>query len=476
MLIVVLVVGLLVVERIFDQQFHVDSTEEKNAFYRAIATDLLFDDLYFLNVPEIRSAMDFLTKIEDVSFVAVFDANKNPIAQTSSVDTVEAIEPSADRDESARLVIETDRLRVFDIPILVPGSDIVGYVRIGFSNSDTAAAHAEHQIRILWLGGLGMLMGGLLAWWVTVRLSRPIEGLALAAADMRKNPSGGFPDVKTGTKEIEYLADSMKSLFDEQSARQQDLEQEIAARKETEAALRRATELAEASNAAKATFLATMSHELRTPLNAILGFSDILKNETMGPLGQDCYREYAGIVHKSGSHLLSLIDDILDMSRIEAGRFTLHREPLDTREMIEEVVEMIGVKADASRIAVKITAPDGLPVFSADRRAVKQILFNLLGNAIKFSPADTEINIKADLVEADIVFTMADQGRGIAAEDLERVLEPFTRTSDADKNSDPGSGLGLAITKRLVELHGGSLSIDSTLGEGTTVMVRLPIN
>lgn len=244
-----------------------------------------------------------------------------------------------------------------------------------------------------------------------------------------------------------------------------------------EAAERLATALdqAEAANRAKSAFLATMSHELRTPLNAIIGFSDIMLHELFGPLGSPRYRDYARHVQNSGRHLLDLINDVLDMSKLEAGRYTLDENWLEPADAIETCRALTAVPADVGGVALTVECAPDLPKLLADERALRQVLLNLLSNAVKFTPRDGRVTVSA-VQEADggIAITVRDTGIGIAADALARILEPFQQADSSISGRFGGTGLGLSICRDLMGLHGGSLSIDSEPGRGTAATIRFP--
>jgi two-component system cell cycle sensor histidine kinase PleC len=234
------------------------------------------------------------------------------------------------------------------------------------------------------------------------------------------------------------------------------LETEITAAKRHEKELRIAKETAEAASRSKSSFLTNMSHELRTPLNAIIDFSDLLKSETFGPLGSARYVDYAADIHASGRHLLDLINDVLDVSRIEAGRYELNREVIDLATLIGDTHRLMS--AAAAQAGVRLTCQIGatLPPLYLDARAVRQVLLNLLSNAIKFTPPGGTVGT-ARSCEPDIVSVrVADTGIGIAASDLARLANPFEQVENVMTRAKKGSGLGLAITKALIELHGGN--------------------
>ena len=235
---------------------------------------------------------------------------------------------------------------------------------------------------------------------------------------------------------------------------------------------------AEAANKAKSEFLANMSHELRTPLNAINGFSEIMLAEMFGPLGDRRYRDYANDIHSSGQHLLALINDILDMSKIEAGKMNLRFEPVSLEDVCRDAVRLVHNRAEATGLTLKVETPD-LPEIEADYRAVKQVLLNLLSNAIKFTPRGGVVTVRAeprhDALGDQVRLSVQDTGIGIAPEDLGRLAQPFEQIETQASKTQQGTGLGLALTKSLVEMHGGMLDIQSVLGQGTTVSFTLPV-
>jgi two-component system cell cycle sensor histidine kinase PleC len=236
----------------------------------------------------------------------------------------------------------------------------------------------------------------------------------------------------------------------------------------------RETERAEAANRAKSEFLANMSHELRTPLNAIIGFSEVMESKLFGPLGSDRYEEYARDIQASGAYLLGVINDILDMSKIEAGQFSVDREEIDLCPLIHETVKVISLQAAKKNISVETRIADSMRVF-ADRRAIKQIAINLLSNAVKFTGEGGHISVRARNVAGALMLTIEDNGCGIPKEALGKLGRPFEQVQNQFSKSHTGSGLGLAISRSLAQLHGGALKIRSKEGVGTIVSVRIPI-
>ncbi|MDO1558339.1 HAMP domain-containing sensor histidine kinase [Brevundimonas sp. 2R-24] len=248
---------------------------------------------------------------------------------------------------------------------------------------------------------------------------------------------------------------------------------DVTAVRAREAALETARANAEALNAGKSRFLANMSHELRTPLNAVIGFSDIMRRKLFGPM-PDRYLEYAGLIHESGGHLLDLINDLLDMSKIEAERFELDREPLDARDAVNAALRLVRLQAHDKGVGLRAILPGEPLMVEADRRAMKQILINLVNNAVKFTPSGGTVTVTAEARDDVLELVVADTGVGIAADDLERLGRPYEQAGDAEQKAR-GTGLGLSLVKALAQLHGGRMSVESTVGEGTAVTVRMPV-
>jgi PAS domain S-box-containing protein len=250
---------------------------------------------------------------------------------------------------------------------------------------------------------------------------------------------------------------------------------DITERKEIEAALENAKTAAETSNRTKSEFLANMSHELRTPLNAVIGFSEIFMQQMMGPLGNDKYQDYATDIHNSGKHLLNLINDILDISKIESGEARLFEEDIEIAGIVDSTLRLLETRANTNQVEIVVDIDANLPLLRADQRKLKQILINLISNAVKFSNPGGQVNARIwSAIDSGFVIQIEDSGIGIALQDIPKALAPFQQVdSDLNRNYD-GTGLGLPLTKSLVELHGGSLNLDSQIGVGTTVTVRFP--
>ncbi len=249
---------------------------------------------------------------------------------------------------------------------------------------------------------------------------------------------------------------------------------DISERKAQERALIEARDEAMSASRAKSSFLANMSHELRTPLNAIIGFSELMTRELFGELGDARYQEYAQLIHDSGGHLLELINGVLDMSKIEAGKFELYQEIFDLDDVAVSSLRFVRLAAESGGVTLTHTvAPAAAHIF-ADRRAIKQILVNLLSNGIKFTPRGGEVVLEARLSEEGVEIMVRDSGIGIAKSDIGKLGKPFEQAENAAMRPKEGTGLGLALVKSLATMHGGQVTLELALGIGTTVKVVLP--
>lgn len=293
--------------------------------------------------------------------------------------------------------------------------------------------------------------------WVTARVMR------------HRNPTGPF--------EIAFTDGRYVQVWEEKTGEGGivGLYFDITDRKRTEDELRRAKEAAESANHSKSQFLANMSHELRTPLNAVIGFSEIMLVEKLGPLGNQRYREYAQDIHNAGSHLLDIINDILDMSKIEAGHFDLDAEWSGIANLVNPAIRLIRDRAREAGISLVLAIDPGLPLLYADLRSVRQVLLNLLSNAVKFTPRGGKVTVGAALMpDRRLSLWVSDTGLGIAAEDIPRAFQPFGQIERTLSRRHGGVGLGLPLSKRLIELHNGGIEIDSAPGVGTTVSINFP--
>ncbi len=251
---------------------------------------------------------------------------------------------------------------------------------------------------------------------------------------------------------------------------------DISERKEYEQQLLDAREKAETANRTKSTFLANMSHELRTPLNAVIGFSEILMRHMYGPLGDKVYDEYANLIHESGTHLLDLINDILDMSKVEAGKMEIEPESIDLVDIVETCMRFVEARSEAKNqnITLNVINPRSDNTGYGDTRATKQIIINLLTNAVKFTGEGGSISVEIQTVGNDLEICVCDNGVGIDPADIPRLLRPFEQIADKSSQAEEGSGLGLALTKSFAELQGGTFRLESEKGKGTRAIVTLP--
>lgn len=297
----------------------------------------------------------------------------------------------------------------------------------------------------------------------------------------RRTADGGYVSVGNDITSIKRNEEKMQGSEQRLKATIGDLTRsrktlEMQARQLVELAEKHAIEKnrAEAANKAKSDFLANMSHELRTPLNAVIGFSEIMAGEMFGKLGSQKYKEYSRDIHDSGNFLLGVINDILDMSKIEAGRFVLNYQNVSVNEILDSTLRIISTEAKEKNISIQDKLEDDIEII-ADRRSIKQILLNLLSNAVKFSHKDGKIFIRARIVSNVLRITIEDNGIGISQEDMKKLCQPFEQAQNQLTRNHKGSGLGLAISRSLTEMHGGALKIRSRVGHGTIVSVQIPI-
>ncbi|MBI3677014.1 MAG: PAS domain S-box protein [Proteobacteria bacterium] len=269
---------------------------------------------------------------------------------------------------------------------------------------------------------------------------------------------------------------SMRGHYDDRGVYKNavSVSRDVTERKTQELRMKMAQQRAETANKAKSLFLANMSHELRTPLNAVIGFADIMREEMFGALGHPRYGEYAALICDSGQHLLDLISDILDMAKIDAGKLDLNFETVEIGPLVEECVRLLRERAQTANIRLAAELPPAGLSLTADRRALKQILLNLLSNAVRFTASGGKVRAAAHLEGSEIHFVVKDNGIGIPEKDIARLGRPFEQVCIDPMLAKGGTGLGLAMVRALAEKHGGAMQIESTVGEGTTVTIRLP--
>ncbi len=263
----------------------------------------------------------------------------------------------------------------------------------------------------------------------------------------------------------------------ETAAAYDELQRQYRIVEETTEELMHARDDALSADRSKSAFLATMSHELRTPLNAIIGFSDMMRSRILGELGHDQYADYVEDIHQSGQHLLAIVNDVLDLSKIEAGRMVLHVEPVDLTELIDDCYRLMGARVAEAGIGLAVSeAAEPLPAIMADAVKLKQIILNLLSNSVKFTPRDGVVTIAAARInDLQVVISVSDTGIGMAADDVAVAMQPFQQVDNTISRRFQGTGLGLPLARALAEQHGGRLAIDSAKGQGTTVTITLPI-
>lgn len=342
---------------------------------------------------------------------------------------------------------------------------------------DPATAHAFVFVTILTISAIAATIGAAIPAAVAASIGS-MSAIVLVALVSTSPDLGTVPLVVLAGGVQLYLlrvAQELRATALESLSIQDEKDELIAELATAKAASDLARRRAEDANFAKSRFLAAMSHELRTPLNAILGFSEVMKGELFGTHSVTSYREYSNDIHASGQHLLVLINEILDLSRIEAGRFPLEDDAVRLSGVIEDCKHLLALRAKGRGIAIRSSAEPGLPPLRADQRAVRQMVLNLLSNAINFTPRDGTIEIKIGwTARGGQYFSVHDNGPGIPEEEIPTIMTPFGRGTLAHDNGEVGTGLGLSIVKGLVELHGGSFVLDSKLGDGTVVTVIFP--
>jgi len=291
----------------------------------------------------------------------------------------------------------------------------------------------------------------------------------------RRTKDGGYVSVGTDITPLKQHEKKLVGSEQRLMATVTDLQQSQQKLKSQAQQLAELAQTAEEANQAKSKFLANMSHELRTPLNAIIGFSEIMESGMFGALGSDKYVEYCRDIHRSGEYLLDVINDVLDMSKIEAGRLKLDLEHVELDRELSDALRVVTTRAQDKNLEVRSKIASGI-CLKADRRALKQIALNLLSNAVKFTPEQGRITVRGRVSRGAVVIGIQDSGIGIARDALQKLGRPFEQVESQLTKTQHGSGLGLAIAKSLIELHGGMMRIRSTLGAGTTVVVRLPLD
>jgi signal transduction histidine kinase len=365
------------------------------------------------------------------------------------------------------------------VPPALPPRDF--FLSAGQSKAEAFAAIDSATAR-----GIALIVCGLLAATIAAVvggrrfLLEPINGLVQFATEWRNGNFDARVRMRNAGPEIGHLGATFNAMADALATRyaaQQRAENEL---RELNATLEtrveeRTVELAKA-NRAKSMFLANMSHELRTPLNAIIGFGEMMHREIMGPIGVPAYKEYAQHIHESGLHLLALVEEMLDLAKVEAGKLQIEYIPTQPGTLLAESLVMLRTTSKAAKVEIIVDGdPSSWPTLEGDPVKLKQVFMNLIGNAIKFTPEGGRVNISGDTNEAELRIRIQDTGIGILAEDIPLVMQPFYRVNSALDAKHQGAGLGLPFAKSIVELHGGKLALESRIGCGTTVTIILPL-
>ncbi len=379
-------------------------------------------------------------------------------------------------DHSAESVIEKERIKVMQ-PV-VKMQDTIGYIYLE-STQDQVDRYIERQITIAFLVACGALA---VSWLMAINLqnaiSQPILSLSEVARQVSRNrdysiraPVRGDPQ-KEYNNELVILTESFNAMLREIGARDQQLKQ-----KNTE--LEKARDIAESANRSKSQFLANISHELRTPLNAIIGFSSILMNQLFGALGDSKYMEYSRDINESGVHLLDIINDILDLSKAEAGKLTLTYEEVHVGKSISKCVTILSERAQKGGVSISTHVPKMLPALVADRLRFIQVLLNIMSNSVKFTNEGGHVDVTVSTIETQgevshFVIVVRDTGIGMSQGDVEKAFQSFGQVDSGLNRKYEGTGLGLPLTKKLLELHHGTIEITSELGKGTCVTLVFP--
>lgn len=448
---------------------------------------------YFDHLEEIdRSANQLLATIQQPAAQAAFMVDK-PLARevasglfahdavievqitTDFGDTLAAVQrQSEDKSWLAELLFSDQRS--FELPLTVNRQDpsVVGTVAITMDPLVIGEAFLIRAERAMVYGLLrAILLSGIIALLFYRTLTKPLLNLVRAFGSVNpRRPDAKEIQAPPGHKdnEIGRLVDAANSLLANLEKSRQRLQN---SRAEAEKLRQRA----ETASEAKTRFLATMSHELRTPLNAILGFSEMIRDEIVGKVGNDRYRDYARDIHSSGTHLLHLINEILDISKIEAGKMELSPSAVPLQKLLTNMARVIELRARENRLRLNVVQPDLQAIAWADENALKQVVLNLLSNAVKFTPAGGTITLSGRMTDRHAIVEVADTGIGMEASELERVFQPFEQVDNRYhlvSDTSSGTGLGLALVQRLVAMNKGHVRIVSKPQQGTTVSIELP--
>jgi two-component system cell cycle sensor histidine kinase PleC len=384
-----------------------------------------------------------------VNLGELFDQIPEPIAYFDAENRLGACNLSF-RDNFP-IVVESDFLK------RASAGPVLGQASLSYDSLSRLAQHELAQARASLMDGSAETATSTLPVALPAPVSTPRSDFA---PEIRKTQDGGTLLTFRDLAPLRKMEEQHREQID-------DLKAELAA-------AHRAREQALATARARKDFLTSTSHELRTPLNAILGFSEMIAKEMFGPLKNDRYLEYAQIIHNSGVHVLSLINDLLDLSKLDAGKLELRVEPVEILKVIIDCVRCVEAQATKDHIGISVHVYDGVDRLCCDDKRLHQMLLNLLSNALKFTRVGGEITIDVFRRGGDVAISVSDTGIGIKAEDIPKVLEPFGQVESELSLRHQGTGLGLPLTKELAELHGGSLTMESNVDVGTTVTITLP--
>lgn len=430
------------------------------------------NDLYFLDLASIHQKLRSIRINPNILSVHVFDSKGAELAENGreghSDNESLVAQLIGEASQTQTLVSRRDgALLRMAMPILISDESLIGYVAVRFSLDRVDARMAEATRSVLLSTAVAVMLACVLAVVAGWHFTRPLLAITNTAIAV----SGGALTARSMLKqsdEIGQLSAAINEMADHLVERLTDLEA-------TQSDLRAAKEGAERANKAKSEFLANMSHELRTPLNAIIGFSQLMSAEYFGPHSDARYREYAQDIDDSGQHLLAVINDILDLSKAEAGLLDLEQDTLKIKRVIAAAVRVVHGRVEAAEL--KLTVKDSVEEIYlwGDERKIKQILLNLLSNAIKFTPAGGSIEITTAIdSENGLSLSVRDTGIGVEPDDIAKIVEPFVQVDTGLNRRYEGTGLGLSLVRTFAEMHGGRLSIESVRGIGTTVTVYFP--
>ena len=478
--------------------------------------------IYTRNERSLLEAVESLFTDPDVAYVVIQDRVGRTLTSRSRGDApIRLGTPVAEAGARTRVRRWTDpeaRKSYFDVRLPVRGrgavrggeaDEVIGWVHLGLGLERVGRRVRGHLLATLSATGALLAVGAALTLLLAGRMTAPIRRLTeatrlLAEGEWSKEIRAGGPrEIAALAHGFNRMVARLRAARAQVQAYHRDLEARVEERtrrlQEATCEARRMARQAEAANRAKSAFLANMSHELRTPLNAVIGFSEVLLDGHFGPLNPT-QQEYLGDIHASGRHLLDLVEEILDLSKVEAGKMDLHPSAVDLPAVLSQTLAMLREKAVRHHVTLSLDAASAPRTAVADERKLKQVLFNLLSNAVKFTPAGGSVTLQAEAVDAAWIrehaptlfhaevlralesgsprwlrISVADTGVGIKASALREIFEPFQQEDGSISRRFGGTGLGLALTRRLVELHGGAVWVESQAGRGSTFTVVLPL-